>query len=130
MDFKGETPQLAAAQLLEFLHGLAAAEDATLRCAHVAADGPRMLWLKRKLGLARHGGGYLLFRGASARLRLLRDEEGIYRWHRIAGRPGLLRPVAPARGAHWFPLLESHLRELAAAEAPKTAKVLTMKTGP
>jgi len=126
MDFKGETPRQAVAQLKEFLRELALVENSSLPGVHINANGAQMSWVKRKLGLTSYGSGYLLFAASSARLKLLCDEEGYYRWHRIAGRRGILRRVVPAHGAHWFPLLDIYLQELASAELRKTEKVLTM----
>jgi hypothetical protein len=146
MDFKGETPPEAADNLISFLREFCAERGDWLEIRRVGLlhygvrmhsprfglalgyDGATLARFGQSSGLwDTFGRGRMIAPHAAMVLKLIRDEEGFYRWHRIAGRRGILRRIVPARGAHWFPLISASLVEMLTAEAPKERKVLAMK---
>lgn len=146
MDFKGETPPEAAGNLIGFLQGFCAERDEALAIRRMGLlrygvrmhsprfglaldyDGATLARFGESSGLwDTFGHGRLIAPHAAMVLKLIRDEEGFYRWHRVSGQRGILGRIVLARGAHWFPLVSASLAEMLLAEAPKERKVLRMK---
>jgi hypothetical protein len=137
MDFSGATPREAAERLFDFVRQLA--EDKGMdfgyqaggasfarRCEmyarsisgtlfylemNIRGDSPLLAALA--LFRSRHGHGQMTGVGNSALLELRRDDEGMYRWHRLPAKlsdSGTKLRRCP--DVLWFPLMSEYVADL------------------
>jgi hypothetical protein len=154
MDFSGATPREAAERLFDFVRQLA--EDKGMdfgyqaggasfvrRCEMYARSisgtsfylemnirGDSSLLAALALFRSGHGHGQMTSVGNSALLELQRDDEGIYRWHRL---PANLNKSGTklhrCRGALWFPLMSEYVADLLLASCDVAPEVGTTAHG-
>jgi len=148
MDFKGETPAEAAGKLIEFLQEFATEKGETFEVhrtgvagskvsiaaanfsAVISFNGKTLSRLKHKAKWeSSFGSGHLQTAKSTTLLKLVIDEEGFYRWHRIPAKQRLLNRLTPASGAFWFPLVSEFISQvLSVEELPEgPTKVLSMR---